>query len=341
MAAALVAGLPGGQAGIDGLASMLALQPQLEADLVKAAHAKFGNAGVQQAINKAQWQVQGTADGAVALAPAQAQATASAAGAAPEATAAAITTQVAGDDKLRAALTKKYGQRPKKYDGLFDGKDGPNEQPFVDALGPVVAQLNAVAEARGETYRFTAAEIATNFITEGGYLLLTDPNPAQGPLSGFGYLGIDTFMQRQPELTPWMSQDLKDWSADPAHAEPAVNELGESVQALNVRDLPMGVEANAVMFAAARERFSTDARAAKVPAAKLTEEAWFFWTTVYYNAGEGTGKKMLLKHGVDYWKTKYTGAENSQSAKYNATWRTSTWDYLRQHGGDDLAEMTE
>ena len=72
MAAALVAGLPGGQAGIDGLASMLALQPQLEADLVKAAHAKFGNAGVQQAINKAQWQVQGTADGAVALAPAQA-----------------------------------------------------------------------------------------------------------------------------------------------------------------------------------------------------------------------------------------------------------------------------
>ncbi len=34
-------------------------------------------------------------------------------------------------------------------------------------------------------------------------------------------------------------------------------------------------------------------------------------------------------------------AENSQSAKYNATWRTSTWDYLRQHGGDDLAEMTE
>lgn len=243
------------------------------------------------------------------------------------------------DPKLRAAMTAKYGVRPKRYDGLFDG-NMPNERPFLDSIPKVVAQLNQAAAKAGKRYRFTEAEIATNFITEGGYLLLVHPVEVRGPISGFGYFGIDTFMQRLAELQPWMSRDLSTWKDDPAHREPRTNEKGEAVESLIVRDIPMGAEANGVMFAAARERFSDDAASLKISDAKLTPEAWFFWTTVYYNAGEGTGRAMLKKHGVDYWKVKYTKAPNDRDAKSNAAWRTSTWDYLRQHGGDDLDALT-
>lgn len=247
--------------------------------------------------------------------------------------------------------TKKYGLRPKDYAHLFDGErakgDGHDEvlagreQRVQSALPRITAQLNAVAAAKGYPFRFTEAELAINFVTEGGYFLLT---PYQGQvmsdteIDGFQMLGIDTFMQRKKELTPWMSPELKARSNDASAAASAMNEKGEKVEYLNPESLEQGVEANAVMFAAARKRFSDDVTNLKLTVS--SDQAWFFWTTVYYNAGEGTGKKLLQKHGVDYWQVKWTlpddAAKYNRSAKFNAAWRTSTWESIRTALGDDL-----
>lgn len=247
--------------------------------------------------------------------------------------------------------TKKYGLRPKDYAHLFDGErakgDGHDEvlagreQRVLAALPRITAQLNAIAEAKKYPFRFTEAELAINFVTEGGYFLLTANQGevlSDTQIDGFQMLGIDTFMQRKKELTPWMSPELKARSNDASAAASATNEKGEKVEYLNPESLEQGVEANAVMFAAARKRFSDDVTKLKLTVS--SEQAWFFWTTIYYNAGEGTGKKLLQKHGVDYWKVKWTlpddATKYNRSAKFNASWRTSTWESIRAALGDDL-----
>lgn len=250
-------------------------------------------------------------------------------------------------EELKARMKAKYGVHPHSYSGVVGG-DNTFEQQLRAALPGVVAHLNAVAAKRHLSFRFTEAELATNFITEGGFLLLENPmyQPQAGqPISGFGFLGIDTFMQRKGELTPWMSDDLKTWSNDPAHAEGATNERGQAVKSMQVRDVAQGVEANGVMFADARQHFATDCAARGIDTRTLPPEAWFFWTTVYYNSGEGTGKKLLAQHGIDFWKQPWHKADDANqfgtNVKFNASWRTASWDYMRQTSGDHLEHAGE
>lgn len=234
---------------------------------------------------------------------------------------------------IASDVTRKYGVDPKKYDHLFD-KNMPTEDHFSQATKQVTLHLNEVAQKAGKTYRFTESEIAVNVISEGAYYVLVDGSD-QEKLSGFSSFGIDTFMQRIVELRPWLNDDLRTWASDEAHHEPRVNEKGEDIVSLRVRDLAMGTAANGAMFAAARERFSKDAERLGVRE-ELTHEAWFFWTSVYYNAGEGTGLKLLKKHGVKYWQSRPTEPDNVLNPKSNAAWRTATWDYLRRALGDNL-----
>jgi hypothetical protein len=242
--------------------------------------------------------------------------------------------------KLKAQMHKKYGAAVHDYNAIMMGDD-PLEQQMRAALPGITAQLNGVATQRKLPFQFTAAELATNFLAEGGVLLFTDPGAraeveAGGQIDGYQYLGIDTFGSKRAELEPWMSKDLAAWTADPQHDEAATNEKGEAVHSKMIRDVPQGVEANAVMFADARAQFARAAEAHSIDVSKLPPEAWFFWTTVFYNDGETGAAKLLHTHGIDYWKQPYHGKPNGKSAKYNASWRTGTWDYARTIEGDQL-----
>ena len=125
------------------------------------------------------------------------------------------------------------------------------------------------------------------------------------------------------------------------------NERGETVHSLTDLNIEEGMYANAGMFAWARAIVAADManpdglrswcrKQGKTPNAAITSTnmadlpQWeqFYWTTVYFNAGPGTGKKFLCSEWLPYGRTAYRGAENNLSAKYNASWRTATYRFL-------------
>ncbi|HEY4176626.1 MAG TPA: hypothetical protein VGM90_07340 [Kofleriaceae bacterium] len=232
------------------------------------------------------------------------------------------------------ALTTKYGLRPRRYTGLFnDSNDA--ETRFTTALPAIVDAINERTAAHGDAFRVTAEEVATNFITEGGYYLLdmnfTDSQPGN-VIDGFLYLGTDTIVTRASQVNPWLSDDLRRLIADPAHRLTNVNEKGENTTTIYVDTIEQGVELNAAMFAWSRSLFEKDVEAMHKTWASVAPEARFFWTTIYFNAGSGFAKPQLQAHGVDYWKTKWTRGDDpaqfSRYARYNALWRTSSWEYM-------------
>src|SRR5687767_13335717 len=64
-------------------------------------------------------------------------------------------------DTLSAQLKTKYGVRPRRYNGLFDGSNEA-ERRFVAALPRVTAMMNHRAQLQGLHVTFTQAELATN-----------------------------------------------------------------------------------------------------------------------------------------------------------------------------------
>lgn len=65
---------------------------------------------------------------------------------------------------------------------------------------------------------------------------------------------------------------------------------------------------------------------------KLAPEARFFWTTMWFNAGAAVAAKYLSSRGIDWWRSRWTQtddpAQYSRYARYNALWRTATWEAM-------------
>ncbi len=243
-------------------------------------------------------------------------------------------------DQLVAALTTKYGLRPHRFNGFFAGSDE-TEQRFIAALPRVTADLNARAKAVAPTVSFSAAELATNFITEGGYYLLNldihdsgevvTLNGQTGPIKidGYTFLGADTAADNQAALRPWLSSEMQALLADPSHRVTATNEKGEVVHTVFVDTIEQGLALNAAMFAWSRQLV---ARSAGAGYSGWPAEAKFFWTTVWYNGGPSTGATLLAQKGASWWKQPWTSPDDpalySRYVRYNCLWRTSTWELM-------------
>ncbi len=91
-----------------------------------------------------------------------------------------------------------YGVAPRRYRSVLEVPTNKTEARFVAAVPLVAAFINAQLARSGSNVRLTEAEIATNFLAEGG-ILLTTQNTADG-ISGFSYAGIDTFVDRYNSL---------------------------------------------------------------------------------------------------------------------------------------------
>jgi hypothetical protein len=232
-------------------------------------------------------------------------------------------------DAISAQLTAKYGLRPRRYLGFFN-QSNEAERRFTDQLPRTVAALNAVAAAKGYGFSFTEAEIATNFISEGGFYLLDGDIASGDHLTGFGYLGVDTFFANRSALEEWMTPSVRDGLASgQIGEETAVNELGQTVRSMYFTTIEQGIDANAMMFALSRKQAAADMAARGTSMGSALPEARFFWTTIYYNAGPAFGRDQLSKAGVNYWTQKWTSGDDpkfSRYARYNALWRTSSWE---------------
>lgn len=236
-------------------------------------------------------------------------------------------------DALSAELKAKYGLRPRRYNGFFNNSNNA-ELRFTTALPRITADMNARAQGRGLPIRFTEAELAINFITEGGFYVLDEDiaDSSDGLLlDAFTYFGCDTAADNATAISPWLSTSMRALLADPGHRIQQVNELGQTVNTVWVDTLEQGLELNAAMFAWSRQLAAAEIARKGTSWDKVVPEARFFWSTMWFNAGPGFGQRQLAAHGVSYWKTKWTSADDpsmSRYARYNALWRTSSWEFM-------------
>jgi hypothetical protein len=222
------------------------------------------------------------------------------------------------------------GLRPRDYHHLLDGSNEAERQ-FLAELPKVTKHLNEMAEKNGWDFRFDQAELATNFIGEGGILPLRENRTKN--LDGYSDLGIDTFVDRKQQLAPWMTPELDTLVKSGKHRQTNTNELGESVTTINPPTMAEGLQANAVMFALSRQQFHEEMKKQGKDASQLTPEEQFFWTTSFFNAGPGLSRRMLEENGVEWAHKKWTGPDDDSQNKhprYNAQWRTSTYEYLKR-----------
>jgi len=187
-------------------------------------------------------------------------------------------------------------------------------------------------------------------------------------VDAFGALGIDTFMERYRRLKTWLPDRLvrvveagsvadlaAAWTAGRSTYSAAsmeaffagftkgrrpykandrgsglltqsnTNEKGEVYYSLEYIDMELGMYANAAMFAQGVVLASKDIEGFD----KLDTEAQFFWSTMYYNSGPGTARRFLKKHGKDYHKESFAGAQNpARSSQYHAIKRMASLGYL-------------
>lgn len=245
-------------------------------------------------------------------------------------------------DAIAAELTAKYGLRPRKYNGFFNDSNTA-EKRYKAHLPAVVTAINERTASQNLGFRFTAQELAVNFITEGGFYLLDkdwyqtgqivtfEGQTGELVIDGFTFLGCDTIVDNAAAVKPWLSAELQAWIADPAHQFATMNELGQTVRSIYVDTIEQGMELNAAMFAWSRSLAAKAIAKTGKQIESISPEARFFWTTVWFNAGPGFGAQQLAAHGVDYWKTKWTGKDDpsmSKYARYNALWRTSSWEFM-------------
>ena len=155
----------------------------------------------------------------------------------------------------------------------------------------ITAHMNEKAKEQGLELELTVAELTTNFLAEGG-ILAVKSNYTEG-LDGFSYAGIDTFMDRYQELTPWLHPCIR---KENVTAKSNTNEKGEKVKSITGLTLIQAAYANAAMYAAGKARLERHVKRTKgLEIDSLSETQSFYWATMYYNAGEGTARKRMAR----------------------------------------------
>jgi hypothetical protein len=230
-------------------------------------------------------------------------------------------------EKRSGELTAKHGVRPRNYVGALDGNNTA-EVLIREVMPQITTFLNGRAAAQKFETRFTVAELTTNFLAEGGILAIKE-NVTEN-LDGFQVAGVDTFMDRYDELKPWLHPSIM---KDRVAATQNTNEKGESVRSIGSLTLVQAAYANATMYAAGKARFEKWLKRHNNDIDSLSDTEQFYWSTTYYNAGEGYAEKNLAANGVGAANKKWGKADDWQkyytSATYNAKMRTSTFEMTR------------
>ncbi len=267
-------------------------------------------------------------------------------------------------DITAAEIQARYGVRPRRYNGFFNDSNW-GEERFRAALPQVTTFVNEALASRGTAAEVDEVAVAINFITEGGYFALdleglkrtiamSDPDAAESIptwdeveasgsdlyVDGFTFFGVDTLVDNFAALRPFMPPDIVELVDSGTCVASSVNERGETVRSLNCLTIEQGLYANAGMFAWARERAAIAIGTSEFAA--LDAVGQFFWSTVFFNAGPGTGQRVLADNGVDYYRTAWTSSDDASrwatNPKFNASWRTASYEFMRDtvFSPDDL-----
>jgi hypothetical protein len=245
-----------------------------------------------------------------------------------------------------ADLTPRYGVRPRDHRGAFDLPINETEEEFARMIPEVAAFVNQRLQAAGLRARVTAAELAENFLAEGGILLLHEDKLRADDIAGYYYAGIDTIVDRYPTLKHYLPPDVQRVCEDPTHHERQQNELGQWVTSLEDLTFAQALYANAGMYAKMLELFEKDLQARGIAIATLAPLDRFFWTTMYFNAGEGAARQSIRDRTLAWSRTPWTGDPEAhagqslvgdQRRQYNAILRTANLALLTADLGPPVA----
>jgi hypothetical protein len=236
---------------------------------------------------------------------------------------------VAADDPISTELRAVYGVRPRRYGGLLD-RTNDAERRFLATLPQVTAFVNDVCARRGQPFRVTEAELAINFISEGGFYLLDED--IVDDIDGYTYLGIDTLVDNLQALRPWLHGSITAAVAAGDRTVERTNELGQAVHTLRGLTIEEGLYANSGMYAWSKALSERDIAASGRALVDLAAPAHFFWASYYYNAGVGAGHRKMHDKGVDFYAQRWTRADDAmlfgRNAQFNALWRTASLHYF-------------
>jgi hypothetical protein len=250
--------------------------------------------------------------------------------------------------KLLAELYKKYGLTPRRYCGFLNGSNNA-EARFRNTVASITPGMAATAQANG--FEITADELAFNFISEGGAGTLAS-NIGDG-IDAFGTAGADTLISNLTAVWRFLPPDLQAALANntAGTAQNYTNERGETVTTMTNMTIEQATMANAGLYSWSKYALTRDLARRGVDINTLPRTQQFFWSTVYYNSGPGTGRNLLNRHGLDWSNTPWGGkdfpadrdaaaafaAANSRNSQFNALWRTSSYEFMLRACGGSIA----
>ncbi len=206
----------------------------------------------------------------------------------------AISGDIAKDRKAfvaeRGAIEKIFGQKPKPTLEILGNGNGKYVGPILDA-----------ARRAGIDPEFLTAAMVQEGLD--GIILNYQPD---SPIDGFGALGVDGFATDMAMLkkkgflrkdfdgvtltnTGWV--DAKGNSG----TEYWRNEAGQVYRAFEFKNLEAAAEGMAAYLKYKQSLFLRDAAKLGVAVASMTPMELAGWAYLYYNAGEGTGYKVLSR----------------------------------------------
>jgi hypothetical protein len=239
--------------------------------------------------------------------------------------------------ELAPTLQAKYGVGPNAnaYDGLLDAPEARNKYTasmLSRALVRVVAAVNQRLKESGSAVVLTEEEVAVNCLSEGAIVYV------RGRRMTHAIYKPDGTAQELQGPDVWIASGVNDVDK----LMPRIGKLLPEGFDLNSSTFETAFALNAAVYATMIPTLIRDIGPERW--AKLPPEAQFYWKTVYYNRGEGKGRKYLHNepidgdvpgeqntHGIDAWKfalTQADGEQNVGNAKYNAAWRTLTFEMV-------------
>jgi hypothetical protein len=233
-------------------------------------------------------------------------------------------------DQLRNRLTAKYRRNVDRWDQLMAGTNS-NATSVRARLPVLTALINARIREQGFDFTVTEAELAANFLGEGGEQTISPRWGEEPYFSGFGSFGIDTLGTDYAVIRPWLTENIQALENDPNNWSTHVNERGTQVTTLRSLTASEGLDANAGMYAYMKARAARDMEELGLGRMQdLDRRAQMFWAAMYFNMGPNGAKGMLRRHGVDLY---LTMVGRGRPAQYNTQRRVAGFELLATLAG--------
>ena len=146
-------------------------------------------------------------------------------------------------------LKAKYGVSPRRYRAPLEAPVQVNEKRIAAAIPAATRFVNEQLAKSGSHARVTEAEVATNFLAEGGILLLLESGTSGDNQDGFQLGGLDTLVDRYSALKNLLPASIRARIEAKDGVTEQPNEKGKTTHSLGNLSIEELAECNAAMFA--------------------------------------------------------------------------------------------